>query len=427
MGAGLSRSVQPMQPMKSLFCVSMVLWLCPAAFAAAFTPDAAIRHAIAHQPELAAARLLVAEARARFKQAGRLDNPEVETEVRPNTNAREGILALGLTQRFPLTGRLRAERAVSDAGILAAEAELHDAERQLANRTGLAIADWLASTARLELAGHQWTNALMLAGALESAADKGEVSRLDARQLRLEAGQAAVRRRQVEQERAMLQGELRRLLDLPGEEPLSLSGGLPLAMAGSPVPATAETQPHPDIRLALARLEIACRESRLARARRWQDVGVGLVGEHQRSEDQPVGVRRDDFLGVRVTLPLPVWNRNQGHIHETESRVERRRLELQAVQLRIRTGQDAARETFALAAATERDWREQLLPSARELEEEVRQLREQGQAGVTDWARARERRLQAEAAHLEARRDLLRAWLLAQAAFGQFPQFPALP
>ena len=85
--------------------------------AATFSPDQAVRHALSANRDLAAARLLVAEAVARQEQSGRLSNPEVETELRPNLNGREGILALGVTQRFPLTGRLRRERAVTAAEV----------------------------------------------------------------------------------------------------------------------------------------------------------------------------------------------------------------------------------------------------------------------------------------------------------------------
>ncbi len=412
--------------MKSLPCLSLVLLLVPPVIAAEFTPDAAIHHAITHQPELAAARLLVVEARARREQAGRLSNPELEAEARPNTNGREGVLAFGLTQRFPLTLRLQAERAVSDAEITAAEAELREAERQLVQRTALAVTDWLSTLARLDLAARQLTNAQTLAAALQAAAEKGEVSRIDARQLTLEAGQIALRRRQIEQEQAMLRGELRRLLNLAAAEPLELSGTLPEAGPWIAPDQATETNARPEIQIALARLETARRETHLARNQRWQDVGVGLVSEMQRSEDEPAGMQRDDFVGLRVALPLPFWNRNQGRIREKEALVHRRQLELEAVQLRVRTEQNASHDALALATTTEREWREQQLPLARELEAQLQRQKEQGQASFTDWARARERRLQAEAGHLEARRDLLRAWLQAQAAFGQFPTFPNL-
>jgi outer membrane protein, heavy metal efflux system len=413
--------------MKPLFSFILTLLAVPVVPAAAFTPDEAVRHAVVHDPDLTALRPLITEARARRLQAGRLSNPELDTEVRPHLNGREGVIALALIQRFPLTARLREERAVQDAEIVAAEAELHGAERRLAIRAALAVTEWLSARARLELLGRQLTNAQTAAAALQSAATNGEVSSFEARQLALEAGQLALRRRQIEQDLAMLRGELRTLLNLPAEEPLILTGSLLSDASWTLSLPPAGTNARPEIQIASARLETARRETRLARTQRWQDLGVGLVSELQRSEDAPDGLQRDDFVGLRLSLPLPFWDRNQGRIRETEARTERRQLELDAVRAGVRNEQATARELLELAIATERDWREQQLPQARQLEEQLLEQRAQGLVSFADWARARDRRLQAEASHLEARHALLRAWLQAQAALGEFPRFPFLP
>ena len=59
-------------------------------------------------PDLAAARLRIGEALGRSSQAGRLPNPELETSFEHNPQFREGKLEIGFSQRFPVTGRLRA-------------------------------------------------------------------------------------------------------------------------------------------------------------------------------------------------------------------------------------------------------------------------------------------------------------------------------
>jgi len=83
----------------------------PRAAAAAFTSESAVRHALANNVDLAAARLTVEEARGRLAKAGRLADPELESELKPDVRGREGVLGFGLTQRFPLTARLRLEKA----------------------------------------------------------------------------------------------------------------------------------------------------------------------------------------------------------------------------------------------------------------------------------------------------------------------------
>ena len=70
--------------------------------------------ALARSPDLAAARLAIEEAQGRGVQSGRLSNPELEAELKPQVNlgglGMQGTWALGFTQRFPLTTRLRLER-----------------------------------------------------------------------------------------------------------------------------------------------------------------------------------------------------------------------------------------------------------------------------------------------------------------------------
>ena len=98
------------------------------------TLDSAADYALTHNPTLAAARLRIEEARGRLQQSGRLSNPELEFDFTRNTMGREGSLGVALMQRFPLTARLRHEKAVSRAELAAAEAEVRDGERKLARR-----------------------------------------------------------------------------------------------------------------------------------------------------------------------------------------------------------------------------------------------------------------------------------------------------
>ncbi len=110
--------------------------------------DGAIARARTNNLEMAAARVLIREARARADQAGRLSNPELEAGVYPNTRGREGFLTLALVQRFPLTSRLRLEKAVSKFAIEAAEAEVADRERRLAGWRAVRWKCWPSWTTR---------------------------------------------------------------------------------------------------------------------------------------------------------------------------------------------------------------------------------------------------------------------------------------
>lgn len=367
--------------------------------------DGAIARARTNNLELAAARVLIREARARGDQAGRLSNPELEAGVYPNTRGREGFVTLALVQRFPLTSRLRLEKAVSKFGIEAAEAEVADRERRLAGEVMESAVGWLALESQRQLKALQWTNSQELVRVSAAAAGKGEGSAVDVARFRVESERLVLSMRQMESGLVAQEGQLRTLLGMYEADPIRISGEL-----GALVPAPADAQGdggrRQDLEVAFARRRVAELTLALAKANRWQDVGGGLAGQVQRSEDAPTGLQRDNFVGLQVSLPLPFWNRNRGQITEAREAVSRAELESRAVEVRIRSEVDSAWARLRVAEAALKGVDERLLPAAREAEATIARMRSEGQAGLTDLLQARDGRFQAESMRLEALRDL---------------------
>ncbi|HEX8309981.1 MAG TPA: hypothetical protein VF614_01610, partial [Chthoniobacteraceae bacterium] len=103
------------------------LVLTQAAYAAngvQLTVDNVAEYARQKSPQLSAARYRIEEARGRLEGAGRLTNPELEVEFAQDTRMPERVFAVAFMQRFPLTARLRLEKAVSAAQVAAAAAEV---------------------------------------------------------------------------------------------------------------------------------------------------------------------------------------------------------------------------------------------------------------------------------------------------------------
>ncbi len=86
--------------------------------AESFTLESAVAYARKNNADLAAARFSIDEASARLLQAGRLSNPEVESELTPNVRGREYTFGIGFSQKFPLTNRLRLEPLESETTLL---------------------------------------------------------------------------------------------------------------------------------------------------------------------------------------------------------------------------------------------------------------------------------------------------------------------
>ena len=102
-------------------------------------------------PDLAAARLRIREAGGRMNQAGRLTNPDLESSIEHNPAFREGKFEIGLSQRFPITGRLQLEKDISVTELKSSEAEVREVERQIVAKAREAVVKLLAIRQRREL------------------------------------------------------------------------------------------------------------------------------------------------------------------------------------------------------------------------------------------------------------------------------------
>ncbi len=173
--------------------------------------DSAPAVALARNPALAAARLRIEEARGRLQGAGKLDNPELEFGYQQNVRSPENRISAQLFQRFPVTARLRLERAVTRAGLAAAEEEVRNEERKLAAEVRGLVVRLLALREQRALRDRQLANSRDLAGFLRQRAGVGEASSLDADLVDLETGGIAAEQLGLDVETATRLGELRPL------------------------------------------------------------------------------------------------------------------------------------------------------------------------------------------------------------------------
>lgn len=389
----------------------------PGASGLTASPEQAAAYAVRHNPDLAAARWAVEEARGRLTQAGRWPNPELEGEARPRVTGREFSVGVGFMQRFPRASRLRLEKEVSQAELAVAEAEVRVAERRLATEVKTLAVKMQALAARHELTQRQIAHGRELSQTAAKIAATGEGSSLDAAQFDLEAQQLALAELQNASEKTALAGELRVLLGLGANEAVEISGAL--REPSAPAPSAPDVSKRHDYTAAETRAEAARRQLSLQRQNRWEDIGVGLAAEVERGEDAPNGMETDAFLGLKISVPLPLWNKNEGKIQEAQATLARVEKEKEAVAARIRGEAAAARAEMTAAAAIYHKAASELLPAAQQLEQKFQAAYQNGQASITEVLRSREKRFALETARLEARRDFNLARVRHDAALGR--------
>jgi cobalt-zinc-cadmium efflux system outer membrane protein len=368
-----------------------------------------------HHPQLKAARLVIEEARGRQKGAGRLPNPAFETSFQNESRVSPRTTLLSLDQAFPVTRRLSLEKKLSAQWVQAAELEVKDAERRFIAEARSLSVKLLALEQHLGLHRRQMELARRLSEFARSRAAAGEVSPLDAAQAQVDLQRLLLETRKIEVETLGLRGALKPMLGVDAGESLVLTGDL----AAVELPATGSWLGRPDYLLAQARTEAARTEAELARARRWQDMSAGFFASREQQDTAPAHTERTGFVGFRLSIPLPLWNRNQGEIAEKAAGAERARLEKEALAARISGEADTARREMEASAALLNETRGQLLPLVIEQTSRLEKAYEAGQADLLTLLRARDQRLELEAGALDAARDFHLARIRYESATAQ--------
>ena len=356
----------------------------------------------AQNPDLAAARLRIQEALGRMNQTGRLANPEIETGLEHNSRFREGKFEVGVSQRFPITDRLRLEKDVSLTELKSSEAEVREVERQLTGQAREAVVKILATRQRRELLREQSAVSKEFANFLSEAAGKGEGSVLDAGQAKLEATSLSMEIRQLDAGETALVGELKPLLGMRPGEALNVGGTLPEPALPS---TAADPSRRPDFQVAKLGALAAAQGVALEQARRYDDVEGGFFAAVERREDAPNGYSNDGMVGVRFKIALPFWNKNEGAIQEAQAKKIRKEKEAIALGRGIRLEAEAARAEMEEWAKLIGQINETLLPLAAEQTKLAEDAYRNAQGEIQSVLRSREKRLQLAAARLDALRE----------------------
>jgi outer membrane protein TolC len=376
--------------------------------------DGVADYALKHNPTLVAARWRIEEARGRWQQSGRLKNPELEFEYAHMTRGQENNLGISLMQRFPLTARLRHEKEVSRAELDAAEAEVRDGERKLLAEVRTLAVKIVASRGQRALRARQQENSRELANFLLKRVETGETAAVDATQVDLETQVLELETLQLTAGEVSLSGELRALLGVKGDVVVTGELAGPKAPSGN-----GDVAQRPDVRAAEHRAAAAQAALRQQRASRWEDIGVGVNYLRERTVDEPEPIETEQFVGGKVSIPLPLWNNNSGRIREAEAAASRAAQEVEAVRFSADTQASAARAEMAAMSRLVKALDTQLLPKAAEIEDRIRQQYSTGQSPLTDVLRARTRRLELSQQRLDALRDYHLARVRYESAIGK--------
>jgi cobalt-zinc-cadmium efflux system outer membrane protein len=354
--------------------------------------------ALEHNPTLDQARAETWKAYGRYVQAGLYPNPEVgyaASEV--GNDGRAGQQGSYIQQEFVFGNKLALSQNIGAAERTAADHALALQELRVRNNVRLEYYSILTATRSRDIAKQLLKVAESAAALAKLRRESGEGNRIDELQARGEQQRAAVTVAQSE----YVAAAWKRMLAVVGDPNLTqqqLSGHL-----------EAETLPEITFDELLARLEGNSPQIRLAEAR------IGRAqAEYARAEVEPIpnltlqNTIQYDYstqytvVGIQATLPIPVFNRNQGTIAAAEQEWIQASRETRRLRLSLQRDLASRWQQFANARVQVERYRDDVLPT---VSETLKLTRDAYEAGETDYLRL----LTAQRSYTETYREYIEA------------------
>jgi cobalt-zinc-cadmium efflux system outer membrane protein len=348
-------------------------------------------------------------------QAGRLANPELSVGTAHDASFQERALTIGFSQKFPMTNRLRLEKTIGKIKVKTATAEVANMERKLVAQSRQALIEFLALAQRRRLLKDQIKVSSEFSAALKTLAAKGEVSIIDAGQARLLNLQVTTELRELDAEEKALYGIIKPLLGMKLTEPLIIGGDIE-TMRATTLPI--DLNRRGDIRAAKYSINSAIREVELEKARRYDDIAISGSASIERSEDAPNGFENETIAGIGITIPLPLWNKNEGNIESAKARVSRKKLELTALEQAIRHKSKASNEEMRVWSKLVKEIDGTLIPEAAKQLKLAEKAYLEGLSDIQTVLRSREQKLKLQSSRITALKNFHKARAASDSSLG---------
>jgi len=284
-----------------------------------------------------------------------------------------------VNQLFEIGGKRSHRKASATAGFKAAEARLSDARRVLDLAVTKAYVGALLAETNVHILAQSATSLRREAQIAEARLNAGDISRADKSQIEIAAERLELDAKTAETTAATARIAVDVLLGVPqpagdwtpGDslDTLALEGFLAADRIGAP--------PRPDLLAAEAALQKAEADLKLQKALRIPDPTVLVQYEHE-PPDQP------NTIGVGLSFPLPLWNRNRGGIAAASGTLNEARLQVEKVKALIAADIATAELAYTDASARWRHQRDFIQPKAADIRQTIAFAYEKGGASLLD-------------------------------------------
>lgn len=294
------------------------------ALAVSVTVNSLVQKALATHPELRYYESQIDVAEGGKTKAGEIQNPELMTGV-GNWRVRDlethrvnngPTWAVQLTQTFEWPGRLALRKAIAQKDIELAQLGLEQFRVALAAKVRTTSWKLLAAQEKSRAAQEVAARFQSLADILLQRDPAGAAPRLEARIVQASALTLGAEATQARNELAEARFELNQLLGEKAEHPLEL---VMEKITLNPPPSldallAQARERNFDLRARILDVQQQGYEVRLAKHERWPSITVVPYVQRQYNDT------RETQVGIGVSIPLPLWNRNKGAIDAAKAK-----------------------------------------------------------------------------------------------------------
>ena len=325
--------------------LALSMWQMPSAFSSdggQVSLEIALQTAMRENPELNAIRQKLKVARARIEGIAMFDNPELETEFAGGIDGTQG---LELTQSFQLGGQRGHQRRIAKIHLEKVNAELAEAARLLTKSVKVAFYELTLVQEKLKLAKEVIEHTERMYDIAQFRFETDDISVTQANLANIQRQSALREAVKLEGALQLAQLELNALMGTPLETEHTAIGGFPDSsipsfenpqVASISPDAFSELTPEAlkthaiarrnDLKSAQLNAELTESELRLAKAANIPDLSVGALAQRNRERNT---------LGVKLTIPLPFFDRNRAEINAAEAQQQVDTIEISSQKRKI--------------------------------------------------------------------------------------------
>ncbi|MFA7945705.1 TolC family protein [Pseudomonas brenneri] len=398
--------------LRTIVCSVMgVLAMAQVASANTLTLESALQSAFADNPDLAAAQWEIDIAQGGRQQAGLIPNPVASWDAE-DTRRSTRTTTLKLTQTLELGGKRGARIDVASRAQDAAAQELEQRRNLLRAEVIDGFYGALRAQERLELAQRSVALAergLVVANGRVTA---GKSSPVEATRAQVQLSEIRLERSRAE---IGVTDAYRRLAAITGNANTDFQRVEAGASAIPALPSSTQLLARLEntAELRLAELQIQQREAGLGleKAQRIPDLDVSIGSQYDASVRERVNL-------VGVSMPIPLFNRNQGNVLAASRRADQARDLRNATELRLRTETRQALDLWSTANSEVRAFNQVILPAAQSAVDSATRGFEMGKFNFLDVLDAQRTLIAARTQYLAALAQATDAWVRIERIYG---------